>query len=529
MNFLILSEDVTSGGDDRVYVYDMEGTLVDTIGTDGTGPGDVYAPVGVAVDDDQNVYVTSGIGETVRVEKFDSDHNFLTSWGSFGYGDSKFDNHWGIDAGPGNFIAIADLDNDYIQVFDSDGNLIVRWGTNGTGDGEFNEPADVAYDSNGNIYVADSNNSRIQKFDGSGAFITSFGTDGTGDGQFESPMSIGLDLDNNIYVGDWVRTDVQKFDSDGNFLTKFGSFGSGPGQFFQPLGIFIDDENYIFVNDALNMNVQRFGNSSVVDNVPTECETVLATDGSSDVSSISQRGSKKVRVSNSNKPLANVNMNFHRNRDWNDVRCGVDYSGGKSFLYLDGTNVGKDGTFTLFVPTNGKRSVIVCPGAASLGDVSPTCVNGRIFSGTFPQSRQMGNDNVTVSLVDISAEEFWEISGISGTGGMSLDSSSNTFHPPTKCYEKKPTDTTWVNFEYKDDGLYLTWTQYDANEVTIEIDDGSGTFPWRVYKTLNDGHEFLKNVTPWQSLRLKPYNHCKSGDYSPSISGFLFPRGWFSE
>jgi hypothetical protein len=51
-----------------------------------------------------------------------------------------------------------------LQKFNSEGNFITSWGSCGTGEGEFNDPNGIAVDSSGNVYVADTYNHRIQKF-----------------------------------------------------------------------------------------------------------------------------------------------------------------------------------------------------------------------------------------------------------------------------------------------------------------------------------------------------------------------------
>ncbi len=56
------------------------------------------------------------------------------------------------------------IDNDRIQKFDSNGNFITKWGSSGSGDGQFESLIDVGIDSSGNVYVADTFNHRIQKF-----------------------------------------------------------------------------------------------------------------------------------------------------------------------------------------------------------------------------------------------------------------------------------------------------------------------------------------------------------------------------
>jgi tripartite motif-containing protein 71 len=50
-----------------------------------------------------------------------------------------------------------------IKKFDSDGNFITSWGSEGTGDNQFWLPHDIAIDSSDNVYVVDSGNVHEKK------------------------------------------------------------------------------------------------------------------------------------------------------------------------------------------------------------------------------------------------------------------------------------------------------------------------------------------------------------------------------
>jgi hypothetical protein len=110
---------------------------------------------------------------------------------------------------------------------------------------------------------------------------------------------------------------------------------------------------------------------------------------------------------------------------------------------------------------------------------------------------------------------------------------TNSFRKDNKCRYETPPETTWIKFEpmEKDGvwGMHLTWVQYNANKVTIKMDDGTGNFPWSVNRTLNDGHEFLPSVESWQNIKIRPINHCKKGYYSAPINYISHPYGWFNE
>ena len=116
------------------------------------------------MDPKNNVYVTDM--ENSRIQKFDSDGNFITMWGSKGIGESKFSYGIpGIGIDSSEKIYVVDRGEAIIQKFDSDGNFITMWGSKGSNEGEMNKPEDIAINpNNNNVYVTDTKNSRIIEF-----------------------------------------------------------------------------------------------------------------------------------------------------------------------------------------------------------------------------------------------------------------------------------------------------------------------------------------------------------------------------
>src|SRR5215216_1139711 len=91
-------------------------------------------------------------------------YSLVAIWGTEGTGDGEFAEPHGVAVDSADNVYLSDMGNFRVQKFDSNGNFITKWGSEGTGEGQFNIPEGIDIDSSGNVYVADTHNSRIQKF-----------------------------------------------------------------------------------------------------------------------------------------------------------------------------------------------------------------------------------------------------------------------------------------------------------------------------------------------------------------------------
>jgi tripartite motif-containing protein 71 len=108
-------------------------------------------------------------------------------------------------------VYVTDYDNNRVQKFDTNGNFITKWGDGGTNNIQFDDPQGIAVDSHGNVYVTDYSLNRVQKFDTNGNFITKWGSEGSKDGQFDGPKGIAVDSHGNVYVTDEGNTRIELF------------------------------------------------------------------------------------------------------------------------------------------------------------------------------------------------------------------------------------------------------------------------------------------------------------------------------
>jgi DNA-binding beta-propeller fold protein YncE len=184
----------------------------------GDGPGEMIWPAGIALDSQENVYVTDEWLN--RVSIFDKDGNFLRLWGAPGSGDGEFNRPSGIAIDQQDTLYIVDSHNHRVQKFTPDGKFLARWGSLGSAAGQFNSPWGLTVDQEGQVYVADHKNHRVQKFTPDGEFVMQFGRYGTGKGQLHRPADVAVDPEGDVYVCDWANHRVQVFGPEGKAVTS---------------------------------------------------------------------------------------------------------------------------------------------------------------------------------------------------------------------------------------------------------------------------------------------------------------------
>jgi len=189
------------------------------IGRYGDADGEFIWPAGIALDSNENIYVTDEWMN--RVSVFDSEGNFLKHWGEGGQNDGQFNHPAGIDIDTEDNAIVVDSLNHRVQKFTKDGNFIGEWGGFGEGQGELNSPWGIGLDDQNNVYVADHKNHLAQKFSPDGEYLMAFGSEGTGRGQLTRPSDVTIDSDGDVYVCDWANDRVQVYGPDGDFITTF--------------------------------------------------------------------------------------------------------------------------------------------------------------------------------------------------------------------------------------------------------------------------------------------------------------------
>jgi sugar lactone lactonase YvrE len=201
------------------------------------GSGRLNKPVGVAVDDDGNIYVADNGRKDIAV--YDASGKYIKSYGK------EFE-HINITA-----VAVHDkylfaLDNRAGKLFVLDrenGEVITKLGEDPDNSKNFSIPNGFNVDPKGIIYVVNMGNGKIKKYDRDGNFLEQFGGSGDVPGKFARPRGIAIDDEGLMFVVDAGNGVVQVFNEKNHILGSFGEPGLGAGSLNLPAGVAVSKDN----------------------------------------------------------------------------------------------------------------------------------------------------------------------------------------------------------------------------------------------------------------------------------------------
>ena len=283
-----------------VSIVTINEDYVSKFSTGGTGDGQMVWPTSIAIDKNENVYVSDE--NLQRISIFSKDGEFLSKWGEAGDGDGQIDRPSGLAFDSEDNLFIVDSANNRIQKFTKDGKFLAKWGQFGSGEGEFNLPWGIDIDKEDNVYIADWRNNRVQKFSPDGEYLMTIGTPGVWtprppnhqeintapDGELNRPAGVAVDKDGDIWVTDNRNDRVEVFAPDGSFLLTLlgdatltnmgiGLLDANPEMweeravadnlwmerlFWSPLAIAVDDDNRVFVSETCRGRIQIYQKES---------------------------------------------------------------------------------------------------------------------------------------------------------------------------------------------------------------------------------------------------------------------------
>jgi DNA-binding beta-propeller fold protein YncE len=153
---------------DQVLVYDADSLkLKRKMGTTGhnhelTSDGDFAKPTGLAVDSEGNLYVCDTLNN--RVEIFDADGKFISTFGKSGDGPGYFSRPKGVAIDSDDHIWVVDGMQDRVQVYNKEAQLLISFGGHGLLPGQFQGLVGITTDKNNRIFTSEIYPGRVQQF-----------------------------------------------------------------------------------------------------------------------------------------------------------------------------------------------------------------------------------------------------------------------------------------------------------------------------------------------------------------------------
>ncbi|KAI6654188.1 hypothetical protein LOD99_3032 [Oopsacas minuta] len=257
-------------------------------GKEGSGPGELIGPVGVAIHEDTHQIFVANFGNN-RVEIFSDTGEYLNQ---LGVGQLSFP--WGIAIHRENVYVSCCVDHTVTQFTLTDMSVVRKIGGRGSNNGQFNFPCQLTTDPIGHVFIADRGNSRINVHDTDlnhlrnithqsmtkpydvkvsrdrvyvlcpdnnpcmhvltleGDKLHSLITCGQGMDELR-PFFFCLDPLNNFVISDEGSHSIRIFSPEGNLLHTIGTEGHQQGMLYYPQGIAITPNGRL-VSISWNVN-----------------------------------------------------------------------------------------------------------------------------------------------------------------------------------------------------------------------------------------------------------------------------------
>ncbi len=181
---------IAVGSQAGFIILSREGTVIEVLGSRGTGPDQFDTVRGVAVAEDGTIFAVDQYNNRVSAYDADGDRLWIVQTGNPGNqveiagpesivvtttaeAALQMPGRITID-GRGRLVIVDPFDFSLTVLDPADGSLIAKYGAIGTAEGEFSYPSGVSYDHRRDWFaVADTANSRVQivRIPGSGALV----------------------------------------------------------------------------------------------------------------------------------------------------------------------------------------------------------------------------------------------------------------------------------------------------------------------------------------------------------------------
>ena len=278
-----------AGDSNRIRKLTREGTLLTVAGEkEGFGdgiPASFSTPSGLALDAEGNLYVADTGNNRVRKVTPEGVVSTIAGNGSAGYVDgpasaAEFNGPIGVAVDEHNNVYVADTYNDRIRKISTDGVVTTVAGSAGPGyrDGssttaQFDTPCGIVIKADGTLIVADTGNGKLRTIAANGDVITmpiTFDNDPNRN-WFRTPVGLAITHDGFLYVTEQDRGTVVQVAPSGKAIILAGNrqgYAEGFGvdaHFNHPTGITVEPKTGdLVVADSANYLVRRIMHSDAL-------------------------------------------------------------------------------------------------------------------------------------------------------------------------------------------------------------------------------------------------------------------------
>jgi PKD repeat protein len=290
---MVVSQDaifVSNTGKHCIKKLTLTGEVIQTWGHRGSNPTEFYWPHGMAIDNNNQLYVAdTGNG---RIQVFALDGTFIKVHPGASL---QLPTH--LVFTPDNHLCILDIGQSKVVIIDSQGLVLaefqapdisaiamlnqhtllmlnqnthaIQWidintgqqtaniGQYGQDIGSFKQAGGLLALSQDSFLVADSGNRRIQKWENN-HFSLFAGPKVHDINTVHMLSSLSVDDDANMYVTDYLKNRIQIFSRTGSLIKQWGKQGQGPEEFNGPLSVHWHDSAHVYVVDFGNHRIQCF-------------------------------------------------------------------------------------------------------------------------------------------------------------------------------------------------------------------------------------------------------------------------------
>ena len=234
---------IADRGNHRVQVFNCRGDYIFMFSEK------MNAPVGICISQN-NVFVTQLYAHCINM--YELEGKLIKSVGSEGNGEAQFKNPHSLDVSDRNYnIYVCDCYNHRIQILTEELKYHSMLGID-----LLNQPRDVKV-TRDRVLVLAENDPCMLVFNADHILTNILITSGDGK-QTNFPCRFDVDREYNIIMSDYMNHCVYVFNQEGEQIHKFGKEGQGIGEFYQPCGIALDNTGHIIVVCKKDTNCLQF-------------------------------------------------------------------------------------------------------------------------------------------------------------------------------------------------------------------------------------------------------------------------------